>query len=224
MRVLIVEDDDEVSHLLRQALGGAGHAVDIVDAGIDAIWMATEITYDAIVLDVNIPDPDGFEVCKRLRAQDIWAPVLFLTGRDDVADRVKGLNAGGDDYLVKPISMAELAARLQAVRRRGNPVRPVVTCVGDLEIDPSTQKVRRRGIEVSLSPREFRLVETLAQNPGDVLSRDALHERLWDFAFEARSNVIDTLVRRVRAKLDLPGERSSIETVRGVGYRMVVNG
>lgn len=222
MRVLIVDDDIETAAFLRRALDRLGHAVDIVADGNDAVWMATEVTYDAIVLDVNIPPPDGFEVCRHLRAHDVWSSVLFLTGRNDVVDRVAGLDAGGDDYLVKPFSVAELDARLRAVRRRGNPVRPPVIRLGNLEIDPNARTVRQQGLEVALTAKEFQLLEALAQSRGDVLSRSRLQERLWDFAFEARSNIVDALVRRVRAKLDIAASTATIETVRGVGYRISV--
>lgn len=220
MRLLIAEDDPEVARLLTRALGRSGHAVDHVATGTDAIWMATEITYDAILLDVNLPPPDGFEVCRELRAREIWCPVLFLTGRDEVTDRVTGLDAGADDYLVKPFSMEELEARLRAVARRGQAARPTTIRVGDLEVDPGARTVVRGDTPIHLTPKEYVLLETLARHSGQVVSRAELQDRLWDFAFEARSNVVEVLIRRLRAKIDLPYGRNSIRTVRGVGYRL----
>jgi len=219
MRLLIADDDPSVADFLRLALGRAGHAVDVVSDGTDALWMATEVSYDAILLDVNLPPPDGFEVCRGLRAGQVWSPVLFLTGRAEVADRVAGLDAGGDDYLTKPVSVAELEARLRAITRRGPSPRPVVVVVGDVEVDPGNRTVRRQGVEIALTAKEFLLLETLVRNEGRVVSRSRLHEELWDFAFDARSNVIEVLVRRLRGKVDIPFGRSSIETVRGTGYR-----
>lgn len=219
MRLLIADDDPDVVEFLQEALERAGHAVDTVFEGQDAIWMASEVEYDAIVLDVNLPPPDGFEVCRALRAREIWAPVLFLTGRGEIADRVTGLDAGGDDYLTKPVSIAELEARLRAVGRRVPSLRPAILRAGDLEIDPASREVRRAGVPIALTPKEFSLLVTLVRNEGRVLSRSRLHEALWDFAFDARSNVLEALVRRLRAKLDEPFETASIETVRGAGYR-----
>lgn len=222
MRILIAEDDPDVAVAMRFALSRAGHAVDAVDDGEDAVFMAAEIGYDAILLDVNLPPPDGFEVCRRLRARDVWTPVAFLTGRDAIADRVTGLDAGGDDYLVKPVSVKELEARLRALVRRGPAARPAVVRAGDLEIDPASRHVSRSGQTVVLTAKEFLLLELLARHPGEVVSRSDLREKLWDFAFDPRSNVLEALVRRVRAKVDVPFGRTSVETVRGVGYRLVV--
>ncbi|MGQ0743831.1 MAG: response regulator transcription factor [Acidimicrobiales bacterium] len=221
MRVLVADDDAEVRLLLQRSLGRAGHAVDVVGKGDDALWMAGEVAYDAIVLDVNMPTSDGFTVCRQLRENQIWAPVLFLTGRDDVADRVTGLDAGADDYLVKPFSLAELEARLRSITRRRHQARPTTVDVGDLSIDPGARRVTRGGVEIVLTSKEFLLLEYLARHAGEALSRSAVHEQLWDFAFEPRSNVVDALVRRLRAKVDEPFGRSTIQTVRGTGYRLV---
>lgn len=222
MRLLIAEDDRDVAAVMRIALGRAGHAVDAVGDGEDAVFMAAEIDYDAILLDVNLPPPDGFEVCRRLRARQVWAPVVFLTGRDAVGDRVTGLDAGGDDYLVKPVSVRELEARLRALTRRAGVARPTVLRIGDLEIDPASHQVERDGERIALTAKEFLLLETLARQPGQVVARSVLREKLWDFAFDPRSNVLDALVRRVRAKIDAPFGCVSLETVRGVGYRLTV--
>ncbi len=219
MRLLIADDDPFVADFLRLALTRAGHAVDVVSNGSDALWMAAEVRYDAVLLDVSMPSPDGFEVCRGLRAHEVWTPVIFLTGRGEVADRVAGLDAGGDDYMTKPVSVAELEARLRSITRRGPTQRPVVVVAGDLEVEPGNRTVRRQGVEIALTAKEFALLESLVRNKGQVVSRSYLREELWDFAFDARSNVIEALVRRLRSKVDVPFGRSSIETVRGSGYR-----
>ena len=219
MRLLIADDDPAVLELLTLALERGGHAVDAVGGGRDAVWMATEVAYDAVLLDVNLPPPDGFEVCRTLRARDVQCPVVFLTGRGEIADRIRGLDAGGDDYLTKPVSVAELEARLRAITRRCPSSRPVVVQAGDLEIDPTNRRARRQGVEIMLTTKEFLLLEILVRNEGNVVTRARVHDGLWDFAFEARSNVIEVLIGRLRAKVDKPFGRSSIETVRGLGYR-----
>ena len=178
------------------------------------------VEYDAIVLDLLLPGIDGFEVCRRLREGGVWTPVLMLTARDSVEDRVAGLDAGADDYLQKPFSFAELYARLRALVRRGSPERPTVLEVDDLRLDPATRRVWRNGTEIQLSTKEFALLETFMRRPGDVLSRDLLLEHAWDYAYEQRSNVVDVYVRYLRAKIDRPFGVHSIETVRGVGYRL----
>jgi two-component system, OmpR family, response regulator len=220
MRVLVVEDETKMASLLRRALEREGYAVDMANDGVDGLWLGTENEYDAIVLDVMIPAPDGFEVCKTLRERGRWAPVLLLTARDAVQDRVTGLDAGADDYLPKPFSFAELAARLRALTRRGSRERPVVLRVGDLELDPALHAVRRGRTTLELSPKEFALLELFMRHPGEVLSRTQLLEHVWDFAYDGRSNVVDVYVRYLREKVDRPFGQESIETVRGVGYRL----
>ncbi len=220
MRLLIVEDDGEVIEVLRRALSREGHAVDVTDNGAEALWLAAECSYDVIILDVNVPPPDGFEICRRLRQSGDWTPVIFLTGRQNVADRVAGLDVGGDDYLAKPFSLEELNARLRAVTRRRVAPRPTVLRVGDLEIDPATRRVSRGQQEIQLTPKEFALLELLARRPGEVVARASIVDALYDFAFDARSNVVEALVRRLREKIDRPFGRSSVETVRGSGYRL----
>jgi two-component system, OmpR family, response regulator len=173
-----------------------------------------------IVLDVMLPGIDGFETCRRLRKNGIWAPVLMLTARDSVEDRVAGLDTGADDYLVKPFAFAELLARLRALARRGDSERPTVLEVGDLRLDPATREVRRGDQEIGLSAKEFALLETFMRRPGEVLSRLQLLEHAWDFAYENRSNVVDVYVRHLRRKIDEPFGRRSLETVRGAGYRL----
>ena len=220
MRVLLAEDDGDVGGLVRGALGGAGFVIDVVHDGAEALWMASEVPYDVIILDVNMPGPNGFEVCRQLREAGNWTPVIFLTGRGDVLDRITGLDAGGDDYLVKPFSMGELHARMRAVGRRRLVARPTVLVAGGLEVDPATRRVRLGGKEVVLTSKEFALVELLARRPGEIVTRAAIIEALYDFAYDGRSNVVESLVRRVRAKVDRPFGRQSIETVRGAGYRL----
>jgi two-component system OmpR family response regulator len=220
VRYLVVEDEPKMARLLRSALQDRGHAVDTVDNGQEAVWMATECDYDAIVLDVMIPPPDGFEVCRTLRRRDRWAPILLLTARDGVGDRVEGLDAGADDYLPKPFSFEELSARLRALTRRQLKERPTRLTVGDLTLDPATRHVTRAGVEVKLSPKGFSLLELLMRRSGEVLSRAVLLEHAWDFAYEGDSNVVDVYIRYLRDNLDRPFGRDSIETIWGVGYRL----
>jgi two-component system, OmpR family, response regulator len=220
MRILVVEDDVKMAGLLHRGMVEEGHAADVARHGDDALWMARAVEYDAIVLDLLLPGIDGFEVCRRLREGGVWTPVLMLTARDSVEDRVAGLDAGADDYLQKPFSFAELSARLRALVRRGVPERPTVLEVDDLRLDPATRQVWRNGTEIKLSTKEFALLETFMRRPGDVLSRDVLLEHAWDYAFEQRSNVVDVYVRYLREKIDRPFDRDTIETVRGMGYRL----
>jgi two-component system OmpR family response regulator len=224
VRVLIVEDELKLASLLRRGLVEEAHAVDVARTGEDAIWMAGATEYDAIVLDLMLPGVDGVEVCRRLRAGGVWAPVLMLTARDGVEDRIGGLDAGADDYLTKPFAFAELLARLRALARRGAVERPAVLEVGDLRLDPATRKVWRAGAEIELSPKEFALLETFMRRPGRVLSRYELLEHAWDYDYERRSNVTDVYVRYLREKVDRPFGRASIETVRGAGYRLRADG
>ena len=216
MRVLVVEDETKMAALLRRGLVEEGHAADVAGQGEQAVWLAEAHPYDAIVLDVMLPGIGGFETCRRLRNAGVWTPVLMLTARDAVDDRVAGLDAGADDYLTKPFSLAELLARLRALVRRGDVERPTELVVGDLRLDPAARRVWRDGTEVQLSPKEFALLETFMRRPGQVLSRLQLLEHAWDFAYDNRSNVVDVYVRYLRQKLG----RDSVETVRGAGYRL----
>ena len=220
VRVLVVEDETKMASLIRRGLEREGYAVDVAGAGADALWYATEMEYDAIVLDVMIPPPDGFEVCRQLRAGGRWSPVLLLTARDGVDDRIAGLDAGADDYLTKPFSFAELCARVRALVRRRATERPVVLSADDLELDPVTHRVHRGSTEITLSPKEFALLELFLHHPDDVLTRAQILEHVWDFAFDGTSNVVDVYVRYLREKIDRPFDRDSIETIRGVGYRL----
>ena len=218
--MLVVEDDRKMAALLRRGLVEEGHAADVARVGDDALWMAQAVAYDAIVLDVMLPGIDGFDVCRRLRDDGVWSPVLMLTARDAVEDRVAGLDAGADDYLPKPFSFSELLARLRALARRGSAERPAVVEVGDLRLDPATRRVWRDGAEIQLSAKEFALLEAFMQRPDQVLSRDRLLQHAWDFAYEPRSNVVDVYVRYLREKIDRPFGRATLETVRGMGYRL----
>jgi two-component system, OmpR family, response regulator len=224
MRVLVVEDKVKLAELLRRALRGEGLAVDVAMRGEDALWMAGATRYDAIVLDVMLPGIDGLETCRRLRAEGVWSPVLMLTARGGLSDRVAGLDNGADDYLTKPFELAELMARLRALRRREPVRRPTVLEVGGLMLDPATRRVWRDGHPVDLSAKCFSLLELFMQHPGVVLSRFDLLEGAWDGDYENRSNVVDQHVRALRELIDRPFGRRSIETVRGSGYRLREDG
>jgi two-component system OmpR family response regulator len=224
MRLLIVEDEEKLASLLARGLTEEGHAVDVAGNGDDALWMAAATEYDAIVLDVMLPGRDGLSTCRELRARKNWTPVLMLTARDAVDDRVNGLDTGADDYLVKPFSFSELLARLRAVARRAPTERPTVLEVGDLRLDPAAHRAWRGDKELPLSAKEFALLELFMRRPGTTLSRRTLLEGAWDMAFETRSNVVDVYIRYLRAKIDRPFGRESIETVRGAGYRLREDG
>jgi two-component system OmpR family response regulator len=220
MRVLVVEDKVKLATILCRGLRKEGLSADISPAGEDAIWMATATPYDAVVLDVMLPGIDGFETCRRLRSEAVWAPILMLTARDNVDDRVAGLDSGADDYLTKPFSLRELLARLRALMRRGASERPAVLLIGDLRLDPASRRVWRAETEIVLSQKEFALLEALMRRAGDVLSRLDLLEAAWDQTYENRSNIIDAYIRRLREKVDRPFHARSLETVRGAGYRL----
>jgi two-component system OmpR family response regulator len=224
MRVLVVEDDLKMADLIRRGLRADRMAADVALTSRDALWMAGSTEYDAIVLDVMLPGMDGFELCRRLRGDGVWSPVLMLTARDAVEDRVEGLDTGADDYLTKPFSFAELAARLRALARRGPLERPPVLAAGDLRLDPASRRVRRGEADIALSAREYALLETFMRRPGQVLDRFLLLEHAWDNDYENRSNVIDVYVRYLREKVDRPFGLESIETVRGAGYRLRADG
>jgi two-component system OmpR family response regulator len=220
MRVLVVEDEPKMARLIRRGLGEEGYSADIAGTGDDALWMAEATDYDAIVLDVLLPGTDGFDVCRQLRKAGTWTPILMLTARGSVDDRVEGLDAGADDYLTKPFSFAELLARLRALTRRPPLERPAVLAVGDLRLDPATHQAWRADTELRLSAKEFRMLEAFMRRPGHVLSRLHLLEHCWDYGYENRSNVVEVYVRYLREKIDRPFGRKSIETVRGAGYRL----
>jgi two-component system OmpR family response regulator len=220
MRLLIVEDEVKMAGLLRRGLQEEGYAVDVAQTGSEGVWAATENPYDAIVLDVMLPDLDGFAVCRQLREAGRWTPILMLTARDAVPDRIAGLDAGADDYLTKPFAFTELLARLRALVRRGAGERPAVLKAGDLALDPATRRVTRGGTPIDLTAKEFALLEYFLRHRGEVLTRTRLIEHVWDFAYDGDSNVVDVYVRYLRQKVDRPFGRRTIETVRGAGYRL----
>ena len=224
MRVLIVEDEVKMAGLIRRGMREEGIAADVAIKGEDALWMADSTPYDTIVLDVMLPGIDGFETCRRLREKGVWSPVLMLTARDSIEDRVAGLDTGADDYLTKPFSFVELLARLRALARRGTVEHGTVLAVGDLNLDPATRRVWRNDTDISLSTKEFALLETFMRHPGQVLDRLQLLEHAWDYEYENRSNVIDVYVRYLREKIDRPFQVESLETVRGAGYRLRADG
>ena len=219
MRVLVVEDDPGLARVLERGLVENGYAVDVAATGEDGLWLGSEYDYNVLVLDVGLPGIDGLSVLRRLHEVDRWAPVLLLTARDAVGDRIAGLDLGADDYLTKPFAFGELLARLRVLTRRVAPARPAVLKVGDLQLDPATRQVHRAGQPVALTSREFALLETFMRRPGQVLSRTDLIQAVWDTAFESDSNVVDVYIGYLRAKIDRPFGSRSLETIRGVGYR-----
>jgi two-component system, OmpR family, response regulator len=220
MRVLIVEDEPKLRAAIRRGLSEDGILCDVAERGEDALWMAGSSPYDAIVLDVMLPGIDGFETCRRLRADGVWAPIAMLTARDAVADRIAGLDTGADDYVTKPFSLAELCARLRALARRGPVERPTVLRAGDLTLDPATRRAARGDTPIALSAREYALLEAFMRRPDQVLARYELLDLVWGQAYENRSNVVDVYVRYLRERIDRPFGTDTIETVRGVGYRL----
>jgi two-component system, OmpR family, response regulator len=220
VKVLVVEDELKMASLLLRGFRKNGDAADVTRTGEDALWMAAAADYDAIVLDVMLPGIDGFETLSRLRERARWTPVLMLTARDAVEDRIGGLDVGADDYLTKPFSFAELLARLRAIVRRGPVERPTILEVGDLRLDPATRQAWRATSELELTAKEFALLEAFMRRPGEVLSRDHLLEQAWDMGYDNRSNVIAVYVNYLRDKIDRPFGARSLQTVRGAGYRL----
>jgi two-component system, OmpR family, response regulator len=220
VRVLLVEDEAKLARLLQRGLREEQIVADVAGTGADGLWLATEQPYDVLVLDVMLPDVDGLEVCRRIRAVDDRTPVLMLTALGAVPDRVAGLGAGADDYLVKPFAFDELLARLRALARRGAVRRSEVLELGDLRLDLTTRRVYRGSTEVVLTGQELALLEAMLRRTGEVLSRDRLLHLAWDAAYEARSNVVDVCVKGLRDRIDRPFGRHSLQTVRGLGYRL----
>jgi two-component system, OmpR family, response regulator len=218
--VLVVEDDVPMAAAVRRGLQAEGIVADVAARGEEALWMAGATEFDAVVLDVVLPGMDGFETCRRLRDDGVWTPIIMLTARDAIEDRVKGLDHGADDYLTKPFSLAELLARLRALARRGSVQHDVVLEVGDLRLDPATRQVWRGDEVIELSAKEFALLETFMRRPGEILSRFQLLEHAWDYDYENRSNVVEVYVRYLREKIDRPFGVKSLETIRGAGYRL----
>ena len=220
MRILLVEDEEKMAALVRRGFAEEGFATDVVGTAEDAVWMGSDTAYDVIVLDIMLPDGDGFEVCRRLRAANQWAPVIMLTARDHVEDRVAALDGGADDYLTKPFSFEELLARMRALVRRGALQRPAVLRAGPVALDPAAKTVPVDGTPVELTAREFAILEFLMRHPGEVMNRTQIRENVWDFSFESDSNIVDVYVRYLREKIDRPLGVTVVETVRGAGYRL----
>ena len=218
--MLLVEDEPKMARLLERGLRENGHVVEVSSTGEAAVDAVAAGEFDVVLLDVMLPDLDGFEVCRRLRRGGSWVPVLMLTARSAVSDRIRGLDVGADDYLTKPFALAELLARVRALARRGPVERPTVLSVGDLTLDPATREVCRGGEPVVVSAREFALLEAFMRRPGRVLTRDQLLDLVWDVAPDGHSNVVDVYVRYLREKIDRPFGHGSLQTVRGVGYRL----
>jgi two-component system, OmpR family, response regulator len=219
MRLLVVEDEQRLAAGLQKGLEAEGFAVDVVHNGTDGIWMARENPFDAIILDVMLPGANGYQVCRTLRDEGNWTPILMLTAKDGVWDEVEGLDTGADDYLTKPFSYAVLIARLRALHRRGARARPTVLEVGDLLLDPATRRVRLRGEQIELTHREFAILEYLLRHPDEVMSKREILDHVWDFDFDGDPNIVEVYVRRLRTKLHK--DQPVIETVRGAGYRLV---
>lgn len=224
MRVLVVEDEPRLAEGLRAGLVADGFAVDVALTGTDGLWLAREQPFDAIVLDVMLPGIDGHLLCRTLRGEGIWTPVLLLTARAGERDEVEGLDTGADDYLTKPFSHAVLTARLRALMRRGAPRRPTVLVAGDLCLDPASRRARRGATELALTSRELSLLEFLLRRSGEVVSKREILAHVWDFDFDGDPNIVEVYVRRLRDKLDRPFGRAAIETVRGAGYRLAADG
>jgi two-component system, OmpR family, response regulator len=220
VRLLVVEDDAKLARALGRGLRHEGYAVDVVGDGDAALMQAAVWEYDAIVLDVMLPVRDGLAVCRTLRERDCWAPVLMLTARGQVSDRIGGLDVGADDYLVKPFDFGELLARLRALVRRAPPQRPARLEIGDLVVDPATHAVTRAGVAVELTAREFAVLEFLARNAGEAITRARLLDHVWDENFTGSTNIVDVYVGYLRRKLEQPFDRPLIRTIRGVGYAL----
>ncbi|HEX5498162.1 MAG TPA: response regulator transcription factor [Thermomicrobiales bacterium] len=223
MRILVVEDEARLAALLRRGLIEEGHAVDLVGSGEEALDWVEVGEYDAVVLDVMLPGIDGFEVCRRLRRGRVQAPILLLTARDAVADRVTGLDSGADDYLLKPFAFAELVARLRALGRRPPEMTDTLLVAGDVRLDPATRRVWKGENALQLPNKEFRILEYLMRHPGRVLTRTMIAEHVWDYDFPNVTNVIDVHIRQIRRKLDDPYPGALIQTVRGAGYRLTTD-
>ena len=221
MRVLLVEDERRLAEAVRHGLTAEGFNVDWADNGIDGLWKAKEQQYDVVVLDIMLPGLNGYKVCEGMRAAGIWTPVLMLTAKDGEYDQADAFDLGADDYLIKPFSFIVLVARLRALVRRGAPERPVALSVGDLSLDPVRHRVARGGTEIALTPREFGLLEFLMRHPGEVVTKTQIVEAVWDAAYEGDHNVVEVYIGYLRKKIDQPFGRTSIRTVRGVGYRLI---
>jgi two-component system OmpR family response regulator len=224
VRVLVVEDEVNLAASLERGLEAEGFAVDLAHDGVDGLWRAQEVAYDVIVLDLMLPGKNGFQVCRELRAAEVWTPILILTAKDGELDETEALDTGADDYLTKPFSHLVLVARLRALLRRGAPARPAVLEIGDLRLDPGSRRVWRGDVEVALTARELSVLEHLVRHAGQVVSKRDVLDHVWDDDFEGDPNIVEVYVRYLRKKVDIPFGRSSIETVRGSGYRFAADG
>jgi len=224
VKVLVVEDEVRLAEAVQRGLAAEGMSVDIVHNGVDGLWAASELPYDVIVLDIMLPKLSGYRVVEELRERGVWTPVLMLTAKDGEYDQVDAFDLGADDYLTKPFSFIILVARLRALMRRGAPERPVVLAAGDLTLDPARRRVARGDAEISVTPREFGLLEFLLRHRGDVVSKTEILAGVWDSAYEGDPNVVEVYVSYLRRKVDAPFGRQSIETVRGMGYRLTADG
>ncbi|MFI7636997.1 response regulator transcription factor [Nonomuraea sp. NPDC049400] len=220
MRVLLVEDEERLADLVKGGLAGEGFAVDVAHDGRDGLWMATENTYDVIVLDVMLPRMNGYALCSRLREAGDWTPIMMLTAKDGIYDEAEALDNGADDYLAKPFSYVVLLARLRALVRRGGRERPVSITVGDLVVDPAALKCRRGEVEVALTPKEFAVLHALARRAGEVVSKSELLAQAWDFSYDGDPNIVEVYISALRRKIDVPFGRTTLMTVRGAGYRL----
>ena len=220
MRILVVEDEEVMAASLRQGLTAAGYAVDTAADGEQGLWLAREVDYDAIVLDIMLPVLNGYVVCRTLREEGRWTPVLMLTAKDGHLDEAEGLDTGADDYLTKPFAFEVLLARLRALIRRGGSERPVVLTAGDLSLDPASREVRRAETVIDVTAREFAILECLMRRTGEAVPKSEIMATVWDFAFDGDPNIVEVYVRSLRNKIDRPYDREAIQTVRGAGYRL----
>ena len=224
MRVLVVDDEVRLAEGLKRGLEAEGFAVDVAHNGVDGLWLARENDYAVVLLDIMLPGMSGYAVCRTLREEENWTPVIMLTAKDGEWDQVEGLDTGADDYLTKPFSFAVLLARLRALIRRGAAPRPVVLAVGDLTLDPVSRDVSRGGVRIDLTTREFAVLAFLMRHEGEVLSKAQIIEGVWDFSFDGDPNIVEVYIGHLRSKVDRPFGRSSIRTVRGAGYRIDADG
>jgi two-component system OmpR family response regulator len=224
MRILVVEDEQTMAESLRRGLVGEGFAVDVAPDGEEGLWLATENPYDVIVLDIMLPKLNGYQVCRELRAAEVWTPVLMLTAKDGDLDEAEGLDTGADDFVTKPFAFVVLVARIRALLRRGVVERPSEMVAGDLHLDPAAHLVRRAETTVDLTAREFSILEYLMRHAGATVSKSEIMDHVWDFAFDGDPNIVEVYVRSLRKKIDIPFDRVSIETVRGAGYRLDPDG
>jgi two-component system, OmpR family, response regulator len=224
VRVLVVEDEKRLAAGLRNGLEAEGFAVDVALNGTDGLWLATEEPYDAIVLDIMLPELNGHEICSRLREAGNWTPILMLTARQSQDDEVLALDSGADDYITKPFASAVLVARLRALLRRGARERPAVLEAGDLRLDPAARRVWRGEVEISLTAREMAVLEFLMRRRGEVVSKSEMLAHAWDYDFDGDPNIVEVYIGHLRSKVDRPFGRRAIATLRGAGYRLAADG